>query len=473
MHRRRSLAAHRARRSAPSPSARFRRGAPACRRPRANAPPARRPRARRSRSRSRLADERRAHGPALVDRQGAAGVGLARLDRSAHGEVDDSLAIEAGGERVADAADRAPRARSRLRWTSSIFAASCPDIAVELAAERGELVAALDRHRPGEVPAAEPARGVEELLEVPLEGAHHDAASHAARASRKTIRIAAIRKRLWLMFASMQGATRRTNSRARPAARRPRGASRRRAAVLDAVDLDLAASGPGQRASRQRRAEDAALAADPRLEAREALDLADQRRCRGVRHGDDTHPAAARHGRHRGCRRHRVLAADVRHEATVVRVEIDRGDGPAARLDPREPLPHRGVVAGGERGGELRVPDHAVEFVDGARARVRVDAEGRAQARRDARVGLALLAARGYREQHQRHCHHRQHDDDQEEEEEPAPEAHRTPTLLQSALMLASMSAALRAASRTPPGGYSSAGRAPGSHPGGRRFESG
>ena len=107
------------------------------------------------------------------------------------------------------------------------------------------------------------------------------------------------------------------------------------------------------------------------------------------------------------------------------------------------------------------------------------------------RVGLALLRARDDLEQHRRHGDHRDHDDDHEEQPQPIAEGRREEVAkahagggatgnLAAERVRQSQAPRLQSAfhgapvnSCPPPlRGYSSVGRAPGSHPGGRGFES-
>ena len=123
--------------------------------------------------RRRVAHARASH-PAGVDREGTARLRLARLDSRSQREVHDALAVKPRGEGVAHAPDRVlelgPLALDLLDLRRQL-----PRHRVELGAEGGELVGALDRDRLAEVASGEPAGSLEKLRDLALEGAndHH------------------------------------------------------------------------------------------------------------------------------------------------------------------------------------------------------------------------------------------------------------------------------------------------------------
>ena len=111
-------------------------------------------------ARAELAPARFPKRPAL-QRQRPTRLGLAGVDRLPDGELHDPLAVEPGGERLADAADRLLQLVA-LALDLLDLGLELLRHAVELAPELGELVVARDRHGVGEVAprrAAAPPRG--------------------------------------------------------------------------------------------------------------------------------------------------------------------------------------------------------------------------------------------------------------------------------------------------------------------------
>jgi hypothetical protein len=124
-----------------------------------------------------------------VAHAGPATVGGDAVDAGADGDLEQGVAVEVGGERLAQAAHRslqAPALQAQLLEP-------CLELAghqVELAAERSELVAPVDGHLRGEVAAAQPLRRVEEAGDLCLqgpgdehgagEGQHEEPGQHAA-----------------------------------------------------------------------------------------------------------------------------------------------------------------------------------------------------------------------------------------------------------------------------------------------------
>ena len=115
----------------------------------------------------RLPHEHLAH-LARVERQGAARLGLAGLHRRADREVHDALAIESRGERLAHATDRVLEL-GPLALHLADLRVELVRHAVELNAQRRELVVAVHRDRLGEVALAETSRGLEELTHLALQ----------------------------------------------------------------------------------------------------------------------------------------------------------------------------------------------------------------------------------------------------------------------------------------------------------------
>ena len=112
---------------------------------------------------------RRRSSPAAADRGSPAG-GLDAVDRGLHDDLEQPDAVEALGERLADAADRLGQARplalELLQPRRELLGHR-----VELLAERGELVVALGRDALGEVAAADRPRGHEQALDLGLQRA--------------------------------------------------------------------------------------------------------------------------------------------------------------------------------------------------------------------------------------------------------------------------------------------------------------
>src|SRR5579884_3793296 len=78
------------------------------------------------------------------------------------------VAVEIRCERLPDATDQLAQPRALLRKLIEAVR-QLTGHAVELSPERGELVATFDRHRRGEVPAAEPFGGFQEAAELSLQ----------------------------------------------------------------------------------------------------------------------------------------------------------------------------------------------------------------------------------------------------------------------------------------------------------------
>jgi hypothetical protein len=98
---------------------------------------------------------------ATGERKGAPHLGLARIHRLAHRQSDHAAPVEPGRECVADPANRLGELLP-LAFDLLDLRLELPGHVVELTAERGELVAPVDRHAAAEVSAREPARGIEE-----------------------------------------------------------------------------------------------------------------------------------------------------------------------------------------------------------------------------------------------------------------------------------------------------------------------
>ena len=102
--------------------------------------------------------------------RGAAGVGADAVDRRLHDDLEHGVAVEALGERLADAADRLAQARAlELQLLEPLLELSRHR--VELGAERGELVVALGRDLDREVAAGHPPCRVQQALDLRLQRA--------------------------------------------------------------------------------------------------------------------------------------------------------------------------------------------------------------------------------------------------------------------------------------------------------------
>ena len=103
-----------------------------------------------------------------VAHRGAAGRGADAVDRGLHDDLQQADAVEAGGERLADAADRLLQA---LALALELLQARL-ELArhrVELLAEGGELVVAVGGHGDREVAAAEALGGHQQALDLRLQ----------------------------------------------------------------------------------------------------------------------------------------------------------------------------------------------------------------------------------------------------------------------------------------------------------------
>src|SRR5439155_23946888 len=104
------------------------------------------------------------------ERQRPAGVGLTRLHGHAHRQVDESLTVEPGRERVAHAPDRVLELAA-LALDLLDLALELARHLVELAAELRELVVAVDRHGLAEVAPSEAPGRLQELIDLTLKRA--------------------------------------------------------------------------------------------------------------------------------------------------------------------------------------------------------------------------------------------------------------------------------------------------------------
>ncbi len=143
-----------------------------------------------------------------------------------------------------------------------------------------------------------------------------------------------------------------------------------------------------------------------------------------------------------------------------------------------------------QRPGERAVAPDLRRQPVGSRARVVIEADRRLLARRDSRIRLPVLAVADQPEDDERHRDHRHDDDEHEEQPQTGAEAGQAITEIADGATVRHLprrsvpTRAHRSAWRPPPfdapdgynrrstRGYSSVGRAPGSHPGGRGFES-
>ena len=122
----------------------------------------------RSTSPSPATCSKRPAGP--VAQRGAAGVGADAVDRGLDDDLEHRVAVEALGERLADAPDRLAQPRAlELELLEPLL--ELARHRVELGAERGELVVALGRDLDPEVAAGHAPGGVEQALDLGLQRA--------------------------------------------------------------------------------------------------------------------------------------------------------------------------------------------------------------------------------------------------------------------------------------------------------------
>ena len=105
--------------------------------------------------------------------QRAAALGLAGIDGGPHGQRDHPVAIEPGGQRIADAADRLLELLA-LALDLLDLPLELAGHAVELASELRELVVAVDGHWMSEVASAEPPRRGQEGVYLPCQRTSDD-----------------------------------------------------------------------------------------------------------------------------------------------------------------------------------------------------------------------------------------------------------------------------------------------------------
>ena len=109
---------------------------------------------------------------AVCERKRPSRHGVAPVHRLPHRERDHSVAVEAGGKRVADAADRLGELLA-LALHLLDLGLELNGHVVELAAQRGELVVPVERHGPSEVTARQAPRRLEEGRDLPGESSAH------------------------------------------------------------------------------------------------------------------------------------------------------------------------------------------------------------------------------------------------------------------------------------------------------------
>ena len=102
--------------------------------------------------------------------RGAAGVGPHAVDRGPDDDLQQPLAVEVGGERLADAAHRVLQARALLVELLQALLQLARHL-VELLAQRRELVVALGRDLDGEVARAQAPGGLQEGVDLALQRA--------------------------------------------------------------------------------------------------------------------------------------------------------------------------------------------------------------------------------------------------------------------------------------------------------------
>jgi hypothetical protein len=350
-------------------------------------------------------------------------LGADAVDRGAHDDLEQCLAVEVRGERLADARHRHLQAPALAAQVGEAVLELARHL-VELVAELGELVAPDGGHLGGEVAAAQAARGVQEAAHLAAQRARHDQGERQREQEE----------------AGQQGAGDEAAAADLVGQRGPRredgdlhalaeeaAALERVRPVLGVADLHLARPGRdvGAPGAAQRARED--VAADAHEHDVEARELLDASRVRG--RGDDRDLEAAEAAAvlveqpdGPGERRGRVADVDDRavgapgdHDPLRVLLAQEVLGAGLQRLD---------VVAAdrrGERdvGGDLAAgPLALLDDVVG-------DADDRVAGRAHARVVLALLRVGDEREQHAADRDHRHHHDDHEEQPQPVAEAHR------------------------------------------------
>ena len=287
-------------------------------------------------------------------------------------------------------------------------------------AERRELVVADGGHLVREVAPPEAPRGLEELVDLALQRAHHHARAEEREQEGQQQDAADRQAPVGDLDAGELGGLAEQPE--------PQRLARRLADLLEAdavgrvAHRHLAALIALELRARERGRELPAAEDEHRVELGQALDLAHVlgRVRRG--HGQRAElPAVGAHRLAHGMRHGRGAAGPGDHPAGVV-AQLDRLDTTAHQLS-HAPLGGT-LVAARQRLPDARITRNRREHAASLAPRLLVHGERGVEAAADARVGLAALHILGHGHEHQRHGHHRDRDEDREEQREQVPEAH-------------------------------------------------
>jgi hypothetical protein len=376
---------------------------------------------------------------APLEGERATGLGRARVDRLAHGQLDDAVTVEAGGEGIADAPDRLLELLA-LALHLLDRRLELRGHAVELNAQLGELVSAGHRDRMGEVAPGEAPGGVEEGADLTGERAA-DAGGGEHREEEEGDEQAADHESV--LGDGVGQAVRALEEGELDGRTGGVGDALHAGAVVRAVpEVHLVGIPDGAEPGAILEAlggggEEPVVAVHRGVEAGERLEAGGE--CvRGCdRDGEDAERLAAG-GDGSGPRGDACGQAGSGDQLPVRRVELDADDVPGGIRPARaagevgrgrpggDELGEAGLdpAARGEGGAKAAIGgDHAKGGLRPGRGLL-VDAEGRAGAAGDAGIGLAGLAAGGEREENDGQRDHRHDHQQHEEQPQPAPEAH-------------------------------------------------
>ena len=361
----------------------------------------------------------------LVNGSARPTLGLAGIDGGAHGQRDHPVAVEPGGQRVPDAADRLLELLA-LALDLLDLALELARHAVELAPELCELVFAVNRYGMGEVASAEPACRGQEGAHLPCqrtsddhsrdEGKHQECEQQSSD-QQPAPRNLVVDVRSIKEHRELDRRTGRLNDSRHSS---PVAVSRQLQVTRIAAGAELGAvadsvDGGGQQGLL---AKDGEVEAGQRAHAREKVVGVDSR--------DAELPGLAAADRQRSAVRSDSGArAGASDHLSVARAQDDRRDVP--RLV--DELPHTllDAATGPKRRTQAPVRGDPAQLRLGALRGLVVDGEGGAQAGVDARIGLAGLAAAHQDKQHDRERDHGDDHDQREEQPEPGAEAHSGP----------------------------------------------
>ena len=349
-----------------------------------------------------------------------AGLRSDAVDRGLDDDVQQALAIEVGGEGLADAPHRVLQARALLVELLQALGELARHL-VELLAERGELVMAGRRHLGREVARTQAARGLEERLDLALQRARHEQgegegedeeADEDAGGEQATLPhvggLLHLRREdgdlglgpqkvgfpeggcvvgpvAHLDLAAVCGEVGRIDARDRRGEHRP-------AHLLD-HRLPLGHPPDEVRVVGRELLRDLKLSVRALAAEKVALGREDRGRDADI----DERPAAARDG--------------------------DPLDALLCKQFSRARL-QRGVVATAQRLGELRVRRDRLRSAIGLGVRLVVEVRGRGEVGGQPRLGLPTLVVSDQPEEDERDRHHRDDDDEDEEQRQPVAEAH-------------------------------------------------